>query len=59
MAWDVGLHLDQTPGVVSAWYRLLCVGFDLVVVGYLLRRMNGRNDPTAPLAFPGTTTHTK
>ena len=59
VAWDVGLHLDRSPGVVPAWYPLLCVGFDLVVVGYLLGRMNGRNDPTAPLAFPGTTTHTR
>jgi hypothetical protein len=59
VAWDVGLHLDQSPGVVPAWYPLLCVGFDLVVVGYLLGWVNGRNDPTAPLAFSGTTTHTK
>jgi hypothetical protein len=36
VAWDVGLHLDQNHGLVPAWYPLLCVGFDLVVVGYLL-----------------------
>jgi hypothetical protein len=36
VAWDVGLHFDQRQVFVPAWYPLLCVGFDLVVAGYLL-----------------------
>lgn len=35
-AWDVGLHLDRAQPVVGGWYPLLCVGFDLVVAGFLL-----------------------
>jgi hypothetical protein len=37
VGWDVGLHLDRAQPVVGAWYPLLCVGFDLVVAGFILR----------------------
>jgi Family of unknown function (DUF6010) len=36
VGWDVGLHLDRPQTFVPAWYPLLCVGFDLVVAGFLL-----------------------
>lgn len=36
VGWDVGLHLDRAQAVVGAWYPLLCVGFDLVVAGFVL-----------------------
>jgi hypothetical protein len=36
VAWDVGLHLDRAQPVVGEWYPLLCVGFELVVAGFLL-----------------------
>jgi len=36
VAWDVGLHLERPQAVVPEWYPLLCVGFDLVVAGFLL-----------------------
>jgi hypothetical protein len=36
VGWDVGLHFDRTQPLVGAWYPLLCVGFDLVVAGFLL-----------------------
>jgi hypothetical protein len=36
VAWDVGLHLDRAQAVVGAWYPLLCVGFDLVVAGFVV-----------------------
>jgi uncharacterized protein DUF6010 len=36
VAWDVGLHLDRPQVVVGAWYPLLCVGFDLVVAGFVV-----------------------
>jgi hypothetical protein len=42
VGWDVGLHLDRAQPVVGAWYPLLCVGFDLVVAGYLLSAAGGR-----------------
>jgi hypothetical protein len=35
--WDVGLHLDRAQPVVGPWYPLGCVGFDLIVAGFLLR----------------------
>lgn len=34
--WDVGLHLDRAQSVVGTWYPLACIGFDLIVAGYLL-----------------------
>jgi hypothetical protein len=36
VAWDVGLHLGPAQAVVGGWYPLLCVGFDLVVAGFVL-----------------------
>lgn len=40
VGWDVGLHLDQMQTFVPAWYPLLCVGFDLVVAGFLLGQVS-------------------
>jgi len=36
VGWDIGLHLDQAQTFLPTWYPLLCVGFDLVVAGFLL-----------------------
>src|SRR5688500_7584289 len=36
VGWDIGLHLERNQAVVAPWYPLLCVGFDLVIAGYLL-----------------------
>jgi Family of unknown function (DUF6010) len=36
VAWDVVLHLERAQPVVGAWYPLACIGFDLVVAGFLL-----------------------
>lgn len=36
VGWDVGLHLDRAQPLVGAWYPLFCVGFDLIVAGFLL-----------------------
>jgi hypothetical protein len=38
VAWDVGLHLDRPQAVAPEWYPLLCVGFDLIVAGFLVGR---------------------
>lgn len=47
IGWDVGLHLERTQAVVGPWYPLLCVGFDLIVAGYLLGRASaGRRSST-------------
>jgi hypothetical protein len=43
VAWDVGLHLERWQPVVGDWYPLLCVGFDLVVAGFLLRSLSSRD----------------
>jgi hypothetical protein len=45
VAWDVGLHLERTQAVVAPWYPLGCVGFDLVVAGYLLASVPARREP--------------
>jgi hypothetical protein len=39
VAWDVGLHLDRSQAIVPDWYPLLCVGFDLLVAGFVLGSM--------------------
>jgi hypothetical protein len=35
VGWDVGLHLDRAQSVVGPGYPLGCVGFDLIVAGFL------------------------
>jgi hypothetical protein len=52
VAWDVGLHLDRAQPLVGAWYPLLCVGFDLVVAGVLVRAAPVRTGPSAKAADP-------
>jgi len=39
VAWDVGLHLDRAQPVVGDWYPLACVGFDLVIAGFVLHEV--------------------
>jgi hypothetical protein len=46
MAWDVWLHLDRPQPVVGTWYPLSCVGFDLIVAGYVLRAALSPAGPT-------------
>jgi hypothetical protein len=36
VVWDVALHLERAQPVVGAWYPLACIGFDLVMAGFLL-----------------------
>jgi uncharacterized protein DUF6010 len=36
VVWDVALHLGRTQPIVGPWYPIACVGFDLVVGGFLL-----------------------
>jgi hypothetical protein len=45
VGWDAGLHLDR-QSVIPFWYPLLCVGFDLVVAGFLLGQSVGRERKT-------------
>jgi hypothetical protein len=37
-AWDVALHKLLDAGFVPGWYPLVCVGFDLLLAGYLALR---------------------
>jgi hypothetical protein len=50
VGWDVGLHLDRSQAFVAAWYPLLCVGFDLVVAGFLLGTAAAGRGPCAEAA---------
>lgn len=40
VAWDVGLHglSGESAAFVPGWYPALCIGYDLVVGLYILRR---------------------
>jgi hypothetical protein len=50
VGWDVGLHLDRPQAFVAAWYPLTCVGFDLVVAGFLLGPATAERAPRAESA---------
>lgn len=34
--WDLGLHFNGHPGYVPDWYPGVCLGFDLLIAGYLV-----------------------
>jgi len=34
--WDLLLHFNGSPGYVPEWYPGICLGFDLMVAGYLV-----------------------
>jgi hypothetical protein len=36
VVWDIALHLSGPQPVVGSWYPLGCIGFDLIVAGFLL-----------------------
>ena len=37
--WDVGLHIAGSGAAFApAWYAILCLGFDLLVAGYIVFR---------------------
>ena len=35
--WDVILHIYLDPGYAPSWYPVFCIGFDIVIAGYLIR----------------------
>ncbi len=35
VVWDLGLHFGGHPGYVPEWYPGACLGFDLMIAGYL------------------------
>jgi hypothetical protein len=39
--WDLRLHLDPAHTTVPVWYPWGCVGFDLIVAGYLISLASG------------------
>ncbi|MDX1644511.1 MAG: hypothetical protein R3244_09170 [Thermoanaerobaculia bacterium] len=43
--WDLGLHPGAVPGWVPFWYPPACVGFDLLVAGFVLASFWGRALP--------------
>jgi hypothetical protein len=40
-AWDVLLHKLQDVAFVPDWYPLACLGFDLLLAGYIAARFGG------------------
>lgn len=42
VAWDMALHPLASGGYAPSWYPLLCVGFDLVVAGWIAASPGGR-----------------
>lgn len=36
VVWDLGLHFGGHPGYVPDWYPGACLGFDLLIAGYLV-----------------------
>jgi len=39
-AWDTGLHLVAgTPEFVPGWYPVVCIGFDLLMAGFIGSRV--------------------
>jgi hypothetical protein len=50
VVWDVGLHLDRAQPLVGAWYPLFCIGFDLVVAGFLVNAALGPPRPRTKAA---------
>ena len=36
VVWDLALHFDGHPGYVPDWYPGACLGFDLLIAGYLV-----------------------
>jgi len=46
VAWDVLLHWgDGTSAYVPSWYPTVCVGFDLLLAGYIVAALRSR-DPS-------------
>jgi hypothetical protein len=41
VVWDLALHLEPAHATVPMWYPWGCVGFDLIVAGYLLSLASG------------------
>lgn len=36
VAWDLLLHPVEVPGYAPWWYPVVCIGFDLLVAGWVL-----------------------
>jgi len=36
ISWDLLLHFNGAPGYVPTWYPGACLGFDLMIAGYLV-----------------------
>jgi hypothetical protein len=45
VAWDLTLHPRVTTGYWPPWYPGLCVGFDLLLAGYVLLRFRDSGPP--------------
>lgn len=48
--WDIAIPASRDASYLPTWYPMLCLGFDVVVAGYVAGRASGRT----PLAKPET-----
>jgi hypothetical protein len=46
-AWDAILHKLTDAAFVPAWYPLVCLGFDLLLAGYIVARIRRNAFPRA------------
>lgn len=44
VGWDVWLHKLMDVAFVPGWYPVICVGFDLLLAGYILARFRKKAD---------------
>lgn len=52
--WDLAIPASRDASYLPAWYPMLCLGFDVVVAGYVAGRASGRIPPARP-KMEGTT----
>src|ERR1044072_2497360 len=45
--WDVLLHKVLNVGFVPEWYPVGCLGFDLLLAVYIIKRVSGNSDAPA------------
>ena len=43
--WDLVIPASQDVGYLPSWYALLCLGFDVVIAGYMAGRASGKLPP--------------
>ena len=48
--WDIAHHANDQTAFVPQWYAVACLGYDLLVAGYIAWRIKDWNVALAPVA---------